>query len=127
MECRLHGILRLRSGAQSSYNLYSMYSKNSLSSYAVRFNYTFNNKYLITASTCWHVPQFWQKEKNGKFPFVGFGVESGSKILFLKDSKTVSDLKLRASIGYTGNNNVAPYNPTIVGPHSFYANGTNLV
>ena len=41
------------SGVQTSYQITSGYAKNTLNSYAVRLNYGYKDKYLITASTRW--------------------------------------------------------------------------
>ena len=122
------GYYNLGAGAQSSYNLATMYSKNTLSSYAVRINYTFNNKYLITASNRWDGASVLAEGKKWEsFPSLALAWKIGQES-FLKDSKTVSDLKLRASIGYTGNNNVAPYTTQqLLDQQTFYANASNLV
>ena len=122
------GFYNLGAGVQSSYNLATMYSKNSLSSYAVRINYTFNNKYLITASNRWDGASVLAEGKKWEsFPSLALAWKIGQES-FLKDSKTVSDLKLRASIGYTGNNNVAPYTTQqLLDQQTFYANASNLV
>ena len=122
------GFYNLGAGVQSSYNLATMYSKNSLSSYAVRINYTFNNKYLITASNRWDGASVLAEGKKWEsFPSLALAWKVGQES-FLKDSKTVSDLKLRASIGYTGNNNVAPYTTQqLLDQQTFYANASNLV
>ena len=122
------GFYNLGAGVQSSYNLATMYSKNSLSSYAVRINYTFNNKYLITASSRWDGASVLAEGKKWEsFPSLALAWKIGQES-FLKDSKTVSDLKLRASIGYTGNNNVAPYTTQqLLDQQTFYANASNLV
>ena len=122
------GYYNLGAGAQSSYNLATMYSKNTLSSYAVRLNYTFNNKYLITASSRWDGASVLAEGKKWEsFPSLALAWKIGQES-FLKDSKTVSDLKLRASIGYTGNNNVAPYTTQqLLDQQTFYANASNLV
>ena len=122
------GFYNLGAGVQSSYNLATMYSKNTLSSYAVRLNYTFNNKYLITASSRWDGASVLAEGKKWEsFPSLALAWKIGQES-FLKDSNTVSDLKLRASIGYTGNNNVAPYTTQqLLDQQTFYANASNLV
>jgi TonB-dependent SusC/RagA subfamily outer membrane receptor len=46
-------INNIGSGVQTSYVVKSSYAKNSLNSYAVRLNYSFKDKYLLTASNRW--------------------------------------------------------------------------
>ncbi|WP_281232904.1 SusC/RagA family TonB-linked outer membrane protein [Flavobacterium gelatinilyticum] len=119
------GTDNMGSGAQSSYVIRSFFSKYTLSSYAVRLNYAFKDKYLVTASSRWDGSSVlaegdqWQS-----FPSLALGWKL-SKESFLANSSVVSDLKLRASIGYTGNNNVAPYNSqALLNQQTFYANGS---
>lgn len=116
------------SGVQTSYQLTSFYSKNTLSSYAVRFNYGYKDKYLITASNRWDGSSVLsQGNKWASFPSVALGWNI-SKESFLENNNTVSNLKLRASFGYTGNDNVAPYtSQALLDQQTFYANGGNVV
>jgi TonB-linked SusC/RagA family outer membrane protein len=122
------GSNNLGSGVQTSYNINSGYLKNSLSSYAVRLNYTFKDKYLLTASNRWDGSSVLSKENKWQsFPSVALGWKI-SKESFLAGSSVVSDLKLRASLGYTGNDNVAPYtSQALLNQQTFYANGANVV
>jgi hypothetical protein len=63
----------------------------------------------------------------GKFPSLALGWKI-SKESFLAGNTTISDLKLRASVGYTGNDNVAPYtSQALLNQQTFYANGSNVV
>ncbi len=101
------GTDNMGSGAQTSYVIKSAYAKNTLNSYAVRLNYAFKDKYLITASTRWDGSSVLSEgNKWESFPSLALGWKL-SKESFLENSAVVSDLKLRASIGYTGNDNVA--------------------
>ena len=122
------GSENLGSGVQTSYLVSSGYAKNTLSSYAVRLNYTFKDKYLFTASNRWDGSSVLSKENKWQnFPSVALGWKI-SKESFLENSTVVSDLKLRASLGYTGNDNVAPYtSQALLNQQTFYANGTTVV
>lgn len=122
------GSNNMGSGVQTSYNISSGYQKNTLSSYAVRLNYTFKDKYLLTASTRWDGSSVLSEgNKWQSFPSVALGWKI-SKESFLENSSVVSDLKLRASLGYTGNDNVAPYtSQALLNQQTFYANGANVV
>lgn len=86
------------------------YAENSkMLSFFGRANYALNDKYLFTALfRADGSSKFAPKNQWGYFPtFL-----ASWKIInenFLKDSKLFSDLKLRASWGYSGNNRVANY------------------
>ncbi|MCP2028665.1 TonB-linked SusC/RagA family outer membrane protein [Flavobacterium sp. HSC-32F16] len=116
------------SGVQTSYVVKSSFAKNTLNSYAVRLNYAFKDKYLVTASTRWDGSSVLsQGNKWQSFPSVALGWKI-SKESFLANSSVVSDLKLRASLGYTGNDNVAPYtSQALLNQQTFYAAGANVV
>lgn len=122
------GSNNMGSGVQTSYNISSGYQKNTLSSYAVRLNYAFKDKYLLTASTRWDGSSVLSEgNKWQSFPSVALGWKI-SKESFLANSSVISDLKLRASLGYTGNDNVAPYtSQALLNQQTFYANGANVV
>ncbi|SHI58492.1 SusC/RagA family TonB-linked outer membrane protein [Pseudozobellia thermophila] len=99
----------LGSGAQNTFNMSSGFRKNTLLSYAGRLNYAFRDKYLVTASIRWDGSSVLSEgNKWENFPSVALAWKL-SEEGFLKDSPVVSNLKLRASIGYTGNDNVDPY------------------
>ncbi|MEP6928953.1 MAG: SusC/RagA family TonB-linked outer membrane protein, partial [Flavobacterium sp.] len=122
------GSNNIGSGVQTSYNVNSGYLKNTLSSYAVRLNYTFRDKYLLTASSRWDGSSVLSEDNRWQsFPSVALGWKI-SKESFLENSSVISDLKLRASLGYTGNNNVMPYtSQALLNQQTFYANGANVV
>ncbi|MDG3581588.1 SusC/RagA family TonB-linked outer membrane protein [Galbibacter pacificus] len=103
------GFYNLGSGEQSTFNLGSAYSKQTLSSYALRLNYGYKDKYLITLSNRWDGSSLLaQDRKWDTFPSAAFAWRI-SEENFLNNSNTISNLKLRLSYGYTGNNNVDPY------------------
>lgn len=122
------GTNNMGSGVQTSYQLTSFYSKNTLSSYAVRLNYAYKDKYLITASNRWDGSSVLSEgNKWQSFPSVALGWNI-SKESFLENSNAISNLKLRASFGYTGNDNVAAYtSQALLDQQTFYANGGNVV
>ncbi|MTK52274.1 MAG: TonB-dependent receptor [Paludibacter sp.] len=73
-----------------------------LVSYFGRFNYTYNNKYLLTASLRRDgSSRFSPDTRWGLFPSAALAWRI-SEEPFLKDSKTISNLKLRLSYGVTG-------------------------
>ncbi len=80
-----------------------------LISYIGRVNYNFDNKYLLSASIRRDgSSRFGKNNRWGTFPAVSLGwilSEEG----FLKDSNTISNMKLRGSWGRTGNDGSADY------------------
>ncbi|TDO83090.1 iron complex outermembrane receptor protein [Flavobacterium chryseum] len=109
-------------GTQSGTTGYAQ--ENELQSYFGRLNYTFDNKYLLTASMrADGSTRFGDNNKYGYFPSfaVGWNISNEN---FLKDSQTINNLKLRASWGQTGNQEVpnkqtkASY--SLAGPDGYY-------
>ncbi|MBC7888256.1 MAG: TonB-dependent receptor [Ferruginibacter sp.] len=90
-------------------NTNSGYSDNKLISYLGRVNYTFAGKYLLTLTG--RVDGSSKFTKNDKYAFfpsgaVGWRVSEES---FMQSVKAVSNLKLRASFGVSGNQAIGPY------------------
>jgi TonB-linked SusC/RagA family outer membrane protein len=83
----------------------------SLISYLSRIQYGFNNKYLLTGTLrADGSSRFGQDNKFGYFPSVSAGwIVSEEE--FLKNSKAISSLKLRASYGVSGNFKIGNYEP----------------
>ena len=80
--------------------------ENELQSYFGRLNYTFNEKYLLTASMrADGSTRFGDNNKYGYFPSFALGWNI-SKESFLENVTAVNNLKLRASWGQTGNQEV---------------------
>lgn len=80
--------------------------ENELQSYFARANYTFNQKYMLTASLrADGSTRFGEDKKYGYFPSFAFGWNM-SEESFLSNSATVENLKIRASWGQTGNQEV---------------------
>jgi TonB-linked SusC/RagA family outer membrane protein len=74
-----------------------------------RINYSFDNKYLITASMRTDgSSRFGTNNKWGFFPSAAVGWRV-SEEAFMKDISFIYDLKLRASYGITGNTALSPY------------------
>jgi TonB-linked SusC/RagA family outer membrane protein len=81
----------------------------SLVSYLLRFNYNYNSKYYVTASVRTDgSSRFGSEKKYGLFPSLALAWRISDEN-FLKDVKFLSELKLRASYGQTGNNNIGNY------------------
>lgn len=97
------------SGSQSTFNATSNFVKNTLSSYAVRLNYSYLDKYLLTASNRWDGSSVLAHgNKWNSFPSLALAWKL-SEETFLNESSFISNLKARVSIGYTGNDNVGAY------------------
>jgi len=81
------------------------WSKNTLTSFFARADYNYGGKYLVDLSLRADASsRFGQDNKWGYFPAVGAAWRIKQEN-FLKDSRTISDLKLRTSYGITGNQN----------------------
>src|SRR5260221_8887704 len=80
-----------------------------MESYFGRVNYNLMDKYLFTATGRFDgSSRFGNNNKFAFFPSGAFAWRV-SKENFLKDSKTISDLKLRVSYGLTGNSAIGSY------------------
>ena len=92
-----------------------------IDSYLGRLNYTYNNKYLITASLRRDASSKFSKgNRIGYFPAVAVAWKLRED--FFKNSQTVSELKLRAGFGETGQQDgIGPYN--YLPRYSFAGNG----
>jgi len=78
----------------------------SLLSYFSKFNYVFDEKYLLSATIRYDgSSKFGKSNQFGFFPAVSGGWRLSEED-FLKDNGVVSDLKLRASWGINGNSNI---------------------
>ncbi len=78
-------------------------------SYLFRMNYTYKNKYLFTGT--YRIDgssKFSEDNRYAQFPSVALGWRV-SEESFLKDSETLSNLKLRASWGQIGNDKIGAY------------------
>ena len=80
--------------------------ENELQSYFSRVNYSYDNKYLLTASVrADGSTRFGENKKYGYFPSFALGWNV-AKESFLESSNLINELKLRTSWGQTGNQEV---------------------
>lgn len=87
----------------------SQVTTSEISSLFLRINYDIQDKYLLTFTGRRDGSSAFSKNnKYGFFPSgaIGWNVHKES---FLENSKTISNLKLRASYGLTGNPSISPY------------------
>ena len=114
----------------------SSYSKWVLLSYLGRVNYSYNDKYLFTASIRRDGSSRYSKNNQwANFPSAAFAWKVANED-FLKGSNVISDMKVRASYGLSGNTSINPYQTlnqlsvgnTIFGDAAYvaYAPGTTL-
>ncbi|WP_417885490.1 SusC/RagA family TonB-linked outer membrane protein [Zunongwangia sp.] len=118
------------SGEQSGVSGYAQ--ENELQSYFGRVNYTYDDRYLVTASLrADGSTRFGENNKYGYFPSFALGWNI-DKELFLSDFNEIDQLKLRASWGETGNQEVqnkitqASYSQSAAGGYYLY-NDYNLI
>lgn len=90
-----------------------------------RVNYSFNNKYLLTATVRRDgSSRFGANNQWGTFPSFSFGYLV-SEEEFMKNVDFVSDLKLRFSYGISGNNQIGNYTHIgLLSPSNYVQNNT---
>ena len=99
----------LAAGQLQTRRITSSLSESEIQSLFGRLNYDFDDKYLLTATVRRDgASNFAKNEKYATFPSGAIGWKVSNEN-FLKDNKTISNLKLRASYGVTGNQAIAPY------------------
>ena len=106
----------------------SAYTQTNLTSYLGRINYTLLNKYLFTVSARYDgSSRLAEGHKWAMFPSAAVGWKIREEN-FLQPVKWLSDLKLRASYGQTGNDAVKPYqtNGSISAPQ-YYSFGSDVI
>lgn len=115
-------------GAASSLNLSSGGTISGLSSYFLRANYNFDEKYYLTfTGRADKSTKFGPKNRWGYFPS-GAVAWRISKESFLEDVKVINELKLRASYGKTGSANFSDFQyATFFAPGSFYNNNNGVI
>ncbi|SEN40932.1 TonB-linked outer membrane protein, SusC/RagA family [Mucilaginibacter gossypiicola] len=80
-----------------------------MQSFFGRLNYNYNEKYLLTLTGREDgSSRFGTNKKYGFFPSAAFAWRASQED-FLKDNKTISDLKFRLSYGLTGNSEIGEY------------------
>ncbi len=99
----------LEAGEIDQRTIDSRFSESEIESLFGRVNYDWADKYLITATVRRDgASNFAANNKYAIFPSVALGWKI-SKESFLIDNSTISNLKLRASYGLTGNQAIGPY------------------
>lgn len=102
-------------------------SISSLISYIGRVSYAYENKYLITASLRRDgSSRFGINSKYGLFPSASLGWKISDEDFFPK-SQVLSNLKLRASYGVTGNNEIPNYGSQALLGVNNYVIGNSVV
>ena len=103
-------------------------AKNVLISYFGRLQYSFNSKYLLSASLRRDgSSRFGSNTKWGLFPSASLGWRV-SEENFMKDVEFISDLKLRASWGSSGNYNIGDYSTIpLLGSYNYDLNGVAVI
>ena len=92
------GNLGLSSSSSTSY------SESSMTSYALRANYGYKDRYLLTATVRWDgSSKFAEDNRWGCFPSVAAAWRVSEEPFMAKTAKWLSNLKLRLSYGVTGN------------------------
>jgi len=87
----------------------SGYSKSTISSFMARVNYTFNDKYLLSASTRWDgASVLAEGNKWSSFPAMALAWKMEEEP-FIKKIKWINQLKPRIGFGVQGNSSVDPY------------------
>jgi TonB-linked SusC/RagA family outer membrane protein len=98
----------------------------SLLSYLARVQYNFKNKYFLTGAIRRDgMSRFGEANKWGYFPSVSAGWLISDEA-FMSSLPAVNNLKLRASYGVTGNNQIPNYGSISLLGAAPYVNGTNL-
>ena len=93
---------------KDSYVIRSGYIQSQTLSYALRANYSYKGRYLLTVSNRWDgASRLSQDNKWAAFPSIAAGWRISDEEWF--NWKPVSDLKLRASYGQTGNSGINEY------------------
>ena len=101
--------------------------QNSLISYLSRFTYSFDDKYLFSASIRKDgSSKFGSNNKWGTFPSLSAGWRISSEP-FLKNISQISDLKVRASWGLVGNNKIGNYDAIARTTSTYYTLNGALV
>ncbi|MEP6724920.1 MAG: TonB-dependent receptor, partial [Bacteroidota bacterium] len=84
--------------------------KSTLNSYYARLTYNINNKYLFTATGRYDgSSKFGKNNKYGFFPSLGAAWRVSEEDFMKKNSGPISDLKIRASYGAVGNQEIGNY------------------
>lgn len=107
-------------------NADSYYEKITMLSYVLRLNYGYKGRYLATVSSRWDGSSKFQSHNRwGAFPSMALAWRISEED-FMKKLSWISNLKLRASVGLTGNNaNVGPYDTQALAGTKYWYNFGN--
>jgi len=87
------------------------YTANALVSAFGRVNYSYKSRYILSAAVRTDgSSRFGSDNRYATFPSVSAAWRIADEKFMSKYSRTISELKLRASYGVTGNNNIGDYN-----------------
>ena len=113
----------LKSGDFNKESSSNSYTENSMISYALRANYNWKNRYLLTATVRWDgSSKLTKDERWGCFPSVAAAWRITEEP-FMQNISWLSNLKLRLSYGVTGNNTgIGNFDTqqTVAGPLYYY-------
>jgi TonB-linked SusC/RagA family outer membrane protein len=103
-------IQTLNLGTQANNTLNEPKGSSSMESWLGRVIYTFDNKYSITANARWdRSSNFAEGHQWGFFPGVAASWRISEEPFMGDINKTISNLKIRAGYGTTGNSNIPQY------------------
>jgi TonB-linked SusC/RagA family outer membrane protein len=103
------GSVKSASESDNQPNTPGGYQPGALNSYYGRISYNIDDKYLFTATGRYDgSSRFSEKNKYSFFPSAGIAWRVSQED-FLKDSKSISNLKIRTSYGITGNQEIGNY------------------
>src|SRR5690606_15472166 len=106
----------------------SAYQGWALMSYLSRVNYNYDDRYLLTASIRFDgSSRFGRNNKWGAFPSAAFSWRIRNEKFFTIDPLLISDLKIRASYGATGNQEIGLYQSLSTLSADRYLIGNNVV
>ena len=95
---------------QKMYSIGGSASDWSLLSFMGRVNYSYDNRYLLTATVRRDgSSRFGKDNRWGTFPSVSAAWRISEESFFQKDAWNINDLKLRVGYGVTGNQNIGNY------------------
>jgi TonB-linked SusC/RagA family outer membrane protein len=113
--------------AGTPYQLSSTKSQYSMVSYFARANYTFDSKYLLTATIRSDgSSRFGENKKWGAFPSVSAAWRVSQEKFMDPLAHVISEFKLRASYGVAGNNRIGNYSAIGLLGTGFYPTGDVL-
>ena len=100
----------LNLGTQSTDNLGEPTGSTSMESFLARVNYTYDNKYSISATARRdRSSEFAEGHQTGYFPGVAVSWRISQEPFMAGINKTISNLKLRVGYGEVGNSNIGQY------------------